>query len=149
VRTTRGERFLCDAVVLTCELTTAYRLLGDVARPVVAAPSAVVVHLGMSGDPGGAAHHTLLFGRAWRTTFSELTRDGRLMRDPSLLVTRPTATDPALAPHGRQLVSVLAPVPNLARSALDWDRIGASYAAELGDLLAERSSRPPTGAARG
>jgi phytoene desaturase len=138
-RTTGGERFLCDTVVLTCELPVCYRLLGVVPRPVVTAPSAVVVHLGVSGDPGGTAHHTLLFGDAWRTTFEELTRDGRLMRDPSLLVTRPTATDPALAPPGRQLLSVLAPVPNLARSGLDWDRIGASYATGLVDLLAERA----------
>ena len=139
VRTADGERFPCDAVVLTCELATAHRLLGHVTRPLVAAPSAVVVHLGVSGAPGGTAHHNLLFGRAWRTTFRELTREGRLMRDPSLLVTRPTATDPALAPGGRQLVSVLAPVPNLARRALDWDRIGASYAGELVALLSGRT----------
>jgi phytoene desaturase len=90
-------------------------------------------------DPGGTAHHNLLFGRAWRTTFGELIRDGRLMRDPSLSLTRPTATDPALAPPGRQLMSVLAPTPNLARSGLDWDRIGAAYAGELVDLTADRS----------
>jgi phytoene desaturase len=138
--TADGERIPCDAIVLTCELTTSHRLLGHVPRrPLTAAPSAVVVHLGTSGDPAGTAHHNLLFGRAWRTTFSELIREGRLMRDPSLLVTRPTATDPVLAPYGRQLLSVLAPVPNLTRSRLDWDRIGADYAGELVDLMAERS----------
>jgi phytoene desaturase len=144
--TTDGERVPCDAVVLTCELPAAYRLLGYVPRrpfPLMAAPSAVVVHLGVSGDAGedtgGTAHHNLLFGDAWRTTFDELIRDGRLMRDPSLLLTRPTATDPALAPSGRQLVSVLAPTPNLARGRLDWDRIGGEYADELVGLMAERS----------
>jgi phytoene desaturase len=142
VRTAADERITCDAVVLTCELTTSYRLLGHTPRrpwPLVAAPSAVVVHLGTSGGPGATAHHNLLFGRAWRTTFGELIRDGRLMRDPSLLLTRPTATDPALAPYGRQLLSVLAPAPNLARSRLDWDRIGAAYAEELAGLVAARS----------
>jgi phytoene desaturase len=141
VHTASGERIRCDAVVLTCELTTAYRLLGGAPRrpyPLVAAPSAVVVHLGMP-DAGGTAHHNLLFGRAWRTTFDDLIRDGRLMRDPSLSLTRPTATDPSLAPHGRHLMSVLAPTPNLARSDLDWDRIGAGYAAELAELAAARS----------
>ena len=140
VHTSGGDRIPCDAVVLTCELTTAYRLLGHVPRrpyPLVAAPSAVVVHLGVP-DPGGTAHHNLLFGRAWRTTFDDLIRDGRLMRDPSLALTRPTATDPALAPHGRQLMSVLAPSPNLARGDLDWDRIGASYAGEVAALALDR-----------
>jgi phytoene desaturase len=140
VHTSGGERIECDAVVLTCELMTAYRLLGHVPRrpyPLVAAPSAVVAHLSVP-DPGGTAHHNLLFGRAWRTTFDDLIRDGRLMRDPSLALTRPTATDPALAPYGRQLVSVLAPTPNLARGDLDWDRIGASYAREVAGLAAGR-----------
>ena len=43
------------------------------------------------------------------------------MSDPSLLVTRPTATDPSLAPAGRDLLYVLAPAPNLARGD---DRLG-------------------------
>lgn len=42
------------------------------------------------------------------------------MTDPSLLITRPTATDPGLAPPGRQLFSILAPVPNLDRGPADW-----------------------------
>jgi phytoene desaturase len=138
--TTGGERIPCDAIVLTCELTAAHRLLGyRPRRPLVAAPSAVVVHLGMTGDPGATAHHNLLFGRAWRTSFIELIRDGRPMRDPSLLLTRPTATDPALAPDGRHLLSVLAPVSNLDRGPRDWDRTGPAYAEELVDLMAARS----------
>ncbi|MGH3377147.1 MAG: phytoene desaturase family protein [Actinoallomurus sp.] len=148
VRTEAGERIACDAVVLTCELTTSYRLLGRAPRrpiPLVAAPSAVVVHLGVpggTGDLGATSHHNLLFGAAWRTTFGELIRDGRPMRDPSLLLTRPTATDPALAPYGRQLLSVLAPAPNLDRGPLDWDRIGATYAEEVTALATERCGLP-------
>ncbi|WP_285633802.1 phytoene desaturase family protein [Actinoallomurus iriomotensis] len=148
--TADGDRIPCDAVVLSCDLPAAYRLLGHVPRRparLVAAPSAVVVHLGVSGDgrPGdraganGTAHHNLLFGRAWRTTFDDLIRAGRPMRDPSLLLTRPTVTDPALAPDGRQLVSVLAPAPNLARARLDWDRIGPAYAEEVIQATAVRS----------
>lgn len=134
-----GERFPCDVAVLTCEITAAHRLLGQVTRRAVAAPSAVVAHVGLAGDPGVTAHHTLLFGHAWRTTFAELIRDGRLMRDASLLVTRPTATDPGLAPYGRHLLSVLAPVPNLTHGDLDWDRIGRAYGDALAGLLATRA----------
>jgi phytoene desaturase len=138
VLTEGGERIACDAAVLTCELTTAYELLGHrPRRPLVPAPSAVVVYLAAT-DAARTAHHTLLFGRAWDATFAELIREGRPMSDPSLLLTRPTATDPTLAPYRRQLVSVLAPAPNLAQGRVDWDRDGRAYAGELRDLVADR-----------
>jgi phytoene desaturase len=60
------------------------------------------------------------------------------MSDPSLLVTRPTATDPGLAPAGRQLVSVLAPCPNLAVGPIDWHRVGPAYRDELTRVLEAR-----------
>lgn len=41
------------------------------------------------------------------------------MPDPSILVTVPTRTDPALAPPGNSTVYALEPVPNL-RSSIDW-----------------------------
>jgi phytoene desaturase len=141
VHTAEGERHACDAIVLSCELAEAYRLLGNAPRrpwPLRPAPSAVVLHLSVDGEVPRTAHHNLLFGRAWRTTFDDLVRDGRPMRDPSLLLTRPTATDAALAPDGRQLLSLLAPVPNLTRGDADWDRRGPAYARSLVDVLAER-----------
>jgi phytoene desaturase len=138
VRTAAGERISCDAVVLTCELTTAYRLLRyRPRRPLMPAPSAFVVHLG-AADAARTAHHNLLFGDAWHSTFGELIRSGRPMSDPSLLLTRSTATDPTLAPYGRELVSVLAPTPNLAQGRLDWDLLGGAYARELCDVVADR-----------
>ncbi|KMS88789.1 phytoene desaturase family protein [Prauserella rugosa] len=142
VRTADGERIPCDAVVLATELTTAYRLLGiHPRRPLVPryAPSAVVLH--GDAERGWADrldHHTIFFGHAWHETFREIARDGRLMSDPSLLVTRPTATDPALAAGGRELVSVLTPVPNLHTGPLDWTRIAPAYRDELLDELERR-----------
>lgn len=50
------------------------------------------------------------------------------MTDPSLLVTRPTAGDPSLAPPGRDLLYILAPAPNLVRGPINWDRFGPAYA---------------------
>jgi len=125
-----GERVPCDAVVLTVELPLAYRLLGRTPwRPVPLrfAPSAVVLHAGTDRAWPLLDHHTLLFGAAWRRTFTEITRLGRPMSDPSLLVTRPTATDRGLAPPGRHLLSVLAPCPNLRTGPLDWSSFGPRY----------------------
>ncbi|MFE5400343.1 phytoene desaturase family protein [Streptomyces sp. NPDC056580] len=125
-------RIPCDAVVLTPELPVTYRLLGRSPRRPARlrhAPSAVVLHAGCDRTWPELAHHTLSFGAAWRRTFRELTRTGELMSDPSLLITRPTATDPGLAPPGRHLHYVLAPCPNtdIGPGSADWSGLGARY----------------------
>ncbi|MCG5434484.1 phytoene desaturase family protein [Mycobacterium sp. MYCO198283] len=145
VHTHRGERIGCDAVVLTTELPQTYALLGHAPRRPLRwrpAPSAVVAHVGCPAvDPDGSlghAHHTILFGDAWDATFTDIIDHGRLMTDPSLLVTRPTAGDPSLAPPGRDLLYVLAPAPNLTRSTVDWFDIGDDYARQMIEIVGER-----------
>lgn len=141
VRTDHGERIPCDAVVLTTELPQTYALLGRTPRRPLAlrpSPSAVVAHLGCRAVDPATAHHTILFGENWDQTFTDIIRDGQLMQDPSLLVTRPTAGDPALAPAGRDLLYVLAPAPNLERGAIDWAGIGDAYVDRLIERIGER-----------
>lgn len=143
VRLVSGERIPCDAVVLTCELPTAHRLLGRAPRRPVRlrhSPSAVVLHAGTDRTWPHLAHHTLSFGAAWERTFDELTRTGTLMSDPSLLITRPTTHDTSLAPPGRHLHYVLAPCPNTAvgPSATAWRDLGPRY---RDSLLAELERR--------
>ncbi|MEV5815073.1 phytoene desaturase family protein [Streptomyces mutabilis] len=129
---TADERIPCDAVVLTPDLPAAHRLLGRRPRrpvPLRHAPSAVVLHAGTTRTWPHLAHHTLSFGTAWHRTFEELTRTGTLMTDPSLLITRPTASDPALAPEGRHLHYVLAPCPNTETGpdARAWSDLAPRY----------------------
>ena len=141
VRTADGQRTACDAVVLTTELPHTYQLLGRGPRRLLrlrTAPSAVVLHLGSRAAAAPPAHHSIVFGGAWEQTFTDIIRDGRLMADPSLLVTRPTATDPSLAPDGRDLLYVLAPAPNLSRGGIDWARTRDAYADSLIDVVADR-----------
>lgn len=142
VHTDQGQRIACDAVVLTTELPQTYQLLGRTPRRIRrlrASPSAVVVHAGCrSGSAAPTAHHTILFGEAWEQTFTDIIRDGRLMRDPSLLVTRPTAGDPDLAPAGRDLLYLLAPAPNLSAGTIDWSGTGAVYADSILRTVADR-----------
>ncbi|MFG2490194.1 phytoene desaturase family protein [Streptomyces caniferus] len=140
---TAHERIPCDAVVLTPDLPVVHRLLGRRPRRPLRlrhAPSAVVLHAGTDRTWPRLAHHTLSFGAAWERTFDELTRTGRLMSDPSLLVTRPTASDPELAPPGRHLHYILAPCPNTETGpgAADWHDLAPRYRDSLLAVLERR-----------
>ncbi|MER6013177.1 phytoene desaturase family protein [Streptomyces bluensis] len=146
---TEQSRIPCDAVVLTPDLPVAHRLLDRGPRRPVRlryAPSAVVLHVGTTRTWSHLAHHTLSFGSAWRRTFEELTRTGSLMTDPSLLITRPTAGDPGLAPPGRHLHYVLAPCPNteIGMPAAAWEGLAPRY---RDSLLATLECRGMTGIA--
>lgn len=141
VLTEQVGRIACDAVVLTTELPQTYALLGRTPRRAVRlrpSPSAVVVHLGCPAIASKTAHHTILFGKAWDQTFTDIVDQGLLMRDPSLLVTRPTASDPTLAPEGRDLLYVLAPAPNLQRGTIDWAATGGGYVEDMIAHVADR-----------
>jgi phytoene desaturase len=141
VVTRDGERIPADTVVLNPDLAAAHRLLPgpDPRRRLRYSPSCVVIHVGSTMRYERAAHHNIHFGRAWRRTFDEVIRHGRLMTDPSLLVTNPSRTDPTVAPPGRQAYFVLAPAPNLATGPLAWrDGLAQRYADELVGVLESR-----------
>ncbi|WP_017581767.1 phytoene desaturase family protein [Nocardiopsis valliformis] len=141
VITDQGERIACDQVVLTTDLPAAHRLLGHRSRRPVRqrfSPSAVVLHLGTDRTWDHLSHHTISFGTAWQSTFTEIIDQGRTMSDPSLLVTQPTLTDPSLAPEGRHLFYVLAPAPNLEAGAIDWDEEGSRYRDHIVSTLESR-----------
>jgi len=57
---------------------------------------------------------------------------------PSLLVTRPTAGDPSLAPAGRDLLYVLAPAPNTVAGAIDWATVGPAYTEQIIAAVTDR-----------
>src|SRR3954471_22396003 len=145
-----GERLAADAVVVTVDrpetLVPGLRRL----RGPVYSPSCVAVHVGVRSELPGQAHHTISFGAAWREVFDELTRDGRPMTDPSLLVSMPSRTDRSLAPDGGQVLSIVAPTPNLEpRSGgnldLDWTTLGPRYRDEVLATLEDRGWAGLTG----
>lgn len=141
VVTAAGQRVPADAVVLTTELPETYRLLDHTPRRLLAlrpAPSAVVAHIGCPAVGDRIGHHTILFGDAWQQTFRDIITDGRVMGDPSLLVTRPTAGDPSLAPPGRDLLYVLAPAPNTEVGKVNWDETSSAYVDSMLDAVRAR-----------
>ncbi len=125
-----------DVVVLNPDLPVAYRdLLPAASAPrrvkhLRSSPSCFLLLAGSSQAYTQTAHHNIHFGKAWRSTFDDLIDRGRLMGDPSILVSNPTATDPTLAPDGRQSYYVLAPTPNTT-AGLDWDVLGPRYRDEI------------------
>lgn len=143
VHTAGGERIPADVVVLTADLPMAYRELlppGLAPRRLPKlrySPSCFVLLAGSRQSYRHTAHHTISFGRAWQRTFDEVIQRGRLMSDPSLLVTTPTRSDPTLAPEGRHSYYVLAPTPNLTAD-LDWHRLAPRYRDEVVETLEER-----------
>jgi len=136
-----GEFVPADVVVLNPDLPVAYRdlLPPRRTRRLRYSPSAVVVHLGSTRGYEHLAHHNIHFGTAWRRTFSEIIDQGRLMTDPSLLLTNPTRGDATLAPAGRQVYYLLAPTPNLVAGPLPWRAgLGERYARSLVETLEQR-----------
>jgi phytoene desaturase len=127
VVTTDGERIEADAVVLNPDLPVARRdLLGaPLRRPLRYSPSCFLLLAGSSASYPGLAHHTISFGQSWRSVFDDL-GEGRLMHDPSVLVSCPTVTEPGLAPEGRQSYYVLLPTPNTTAD-LDWASLLPRY----------------------
>jgi phytoene desaturase len=144
VHTADGERVPAAAVVLNPDLPVAYRDLLPGRPPARLgrlrySPSCVVMHVGSRAGYSKIAHHNIHFGKAWRRTFDEVIRHGRLMSDPSLLVTNPSQGDPQLAPAGRHTYYVLAPVPNLRTARIDWSGgFAERYADELVEVLTQR-----------
>ncbi|TFV89418.1 phytoene desaturase family protein [Blastococcus sp. CT_GayMR16] len=156
VRLADGERLPADVVVVTTDQPhTLVPGLRGPRRPVYS-PSCVALHLGVRHELPGQAHHTISFGDSWRGVFDELTREGRPMTDPSLLVSMPSRTDRSLAPDsadGRhcQVLSIVAPTPNLDRRSggnpdIDWARLGPRYRDEVLATLEARGWTGLTGA---
>ncbi|NMD95739.1 phytoene desaturase [Rhodococcus sp. BL-253-APC-6A1W] len=165
VLTSDGRRVECDALVLTPDLPIVDRLLdragvtssGRKRGYSVVSPSAVVFHgtvpTEVTQSWPSSAHHTIDFGEQWAETFARITAGpgrGQLMEDPSLLITRPAVTDPALrmVRNGvlSEPVSILAPCPNLASAPIDWNRRAVPYMREIQIVLEQRGYRGLTAA---
>ncbi len=141
VVTAEGERIPADAVVLNPDTAAAHALLPGPGprRRLRYSPSCVVLHIGSDAAYAKAGHHNIHFGKPWRRTFEEIISEGRLMSDPSLLVTNPSRTDPSVAPAGQHTYYVLAPVPNLVTGRQDWrGGLAQAYADELIEVLQQR-----------
>ncbi len=76
----------------------------------VHAPSAMLIHLGVSGKLPELAHHNLLFSKKWKSHFDTLFGKKAWPGDPSIYICNPTKTDPDTAPKNHENLTILIPL---------------------------------------
>jgi phytoene desaturase len=83
-----------------------------------------VLYFGTKVAYPDVAHHTILFGNAFKDELDAVFHRGAIIDDFSIYLHRPSATDPTMAPAGQDAFYALVAVPNLL-GKLDWKIEGA------------------------
>lgn len=133
--TSKGEHFQAGSVVVNGDFGHAMRRLvpesmrgawkdKKIERAKISC-STFMLYLGIEGDVGDLAHHTILLSREYERNITEIT-DGILPEDPSIYIQHAGATDSSMAPAGHTSLYILVPVPNL-RGEIDWPKETARY----------------------
>jgi len=136
VLTETGERIAADVVVSNADPSFVYQRMIDprwrkthteraVARK-KQSMSLFVAYFGTDRLYPDVKHHTIVLGPRYRELLHDIFSKKILADDFSLYLHRPTATDPSLAPPGRESFYVLSPVPN-NESGIDWNSEGPRY----------------------
>lgn len=95
-----------------------------------------VLYFGTTCQYQDVEHHTIVFGEQYQELLQRIFAGEPAGDDLSLYLHRPTATDPALAPDGKDTFYVLAPVPNLQHH--DWLAARDQVRERVIDILEER-----------
>ncbi len=100
--------------------------------------SLFLIYFGVKGGYPDLAHHTILFGPRYKDLLDDIFNRGVLADDFSLYLHSPSVTDPSLAPPGHSTHYVLAPVPHLGISNVDWGAAGPRLAERILAALEQR-----------
>lgn len=95
-----------------------------------------VMYFGTRCKYDDVEHHTIVFGEQYQELLQRIFAGEPAGDDLSLYLHRPTATDPTLAPSGKDTFYVLAPVPNLQRH--DWLAVRDQVRERVIDILEQR-----------
>ena len=129
----------CDVVVCNADALALHRDL----LPQEPAPrgerslSGFALMLGVRAPAPRVPHHTILFPSDYDAEFDDVFARPRPVRDPTLYVSCPSATDPAEAPAGGAGWFVLVNAPTHG-PVVDWDAAADGYEALVVGRLAER-----------
>jgi phytoene desaturase len=95
-----------------------------------------VLFFGTKKQYPDVAHHTIWLTERFKELLKDIFDRGKLTKDFSLYIHRPTATDQSFAPHGCDSFYVLCPVPNL-QTPIDWEVEGHILRDKIVQALAE------------
>jgi phytoene desaturase len=141
----QGDSLKLDAVASNADVVHTYRhllrsepKLARSRRRIVKkrfSNSLFLVYFGLDCQYPDIAHHNVLFGARYRELLDDIFEHGVLAEDFSLYLHAPSVSDPNLAPPGCSTFYALAPVPNLAKSTVDWVTEGPRYRDRIFDYL--------------
>lgn len=103
--------------------------------------SAFMIYLGIDKDYKQLHHHNVFFSEEYAQNFKEIFDDRVIPVEPSLYVNVPTRTNPKLAPKGKQLLYILAPVPYEAKKdgeLVNWEQFKEEFMHTILDTLEKR-----------
>lgn len=146
VRTARGERIACGAVVCNADPAMVYtRLVAArhrrwnsdfLIRQKKLSMSLFVGYFGADRTWPELAHHSIILGPRYRELLEDIFERKILAEDFSLYLHAPTRTDPSLAPPGHEAFYVLSPVPN-TQGDIDWEAKAGPYFDAILDFLGQ------------
>lgn len=97
--------------------------------------SLFVIYFGCNRRFDRLTHHNIMFGQRYKGLLDDIFKTGHLADDFSLYVHAPGETDDTLAPAGHYSYYVLAPVPNLKISSVNWHDEAPIYADKILNYL--------------
>lgn len=101
-----------------------------------AGPSALLLYLGVKGSLPQLPHHSLFFVKQWAENFADI-YDAKLWpTNPSMYVSKTSATDETVAPEGFENVFVLVPLPS---GIFTTETSVQAYADRCIDTIAKRA----------
>jgi phytoene desaturase len=136
VVTEDGKRYVADIVVSNADPSMVYKHMiapqhrkkhtdAQVDR-VKGSMGLFVAYFGTTKQFPDIKHHTIVLGPRYKPLLNDIFNKKVLADDFSLYLHRPTATDPSLAPAGKDAWYVLSPVPNLD-GGQDWEKLAPAY----------------------
>ena len=136
---TEEDEVGCAAVVCNADALALHRdLLASAPAPRgERSLSGFALMLGLEGQHPPVPHHTILFPDDYDAEFDDVFVARRPVRDPTLYISCPSATDPAQAPPGGAGWFVLVNAPTHGAD-VDWDAAADAYEALVLERLAHR-----------
>lgn len=142
-----GKRMYADIVVSNADPTLVYSRMLDPRHLRHETPkkalkrrqsmSLFVGYFGTNVQYQNTRHHTIVLGPRYRDLLEDIFERKVLADDFSLYLHRPGASDPNMAPPGKDAFYVLSPVPN-QKSGIDWSARSEEYFDAILKTLEER-----------